>query len=74
MSDSVFRPKSVEKIGPPEKLNDYIRISSPGIWIILLGACLILIGMLVWGIFGRVEETMDDGSSRYVAPITFITN
>lgn len=74
MSENIYRQKSVEKINSPEKLNDYIRISSPGTWIVICAVALILIGMFIWGIFGRIEVNNEDGSTQFVAPITFITN
>lgn len=53
--NSVFRKKSLERISSPEQLNDYIRVSSPGIWILLAAVIILLIGIGVWGVFGTME-------------------
>lgn len=33
----LFREKSVEAVSSPESLNDYLRVTSPGVWILLAG-------------------------------------
>lgn len=56
MSDStLFRQKSIDKISSPEELNDYIRVSNPGMWMLLLAVILVLLGMVTWGTFGKLE-------------------
>ena len=55
---SVFREKSLERISSPEDLDSYLRVSNPPMWIGLLSAVLLLVGALVWGIFGRMESTV----------------
>ena len=55
----LFREKNVETIESPEALNDYLRVTSPGIWLILAGIVLCLIGVCIWGIFGHIDSTMD---------------
>ena len=48
----------MEKVSSPEQLNDYIRVSNPGVWIALTAVIVLLIGVCVWGIFGRLETTV----------------
>lgn len=55
MENSVFRKKSIDRISSPEELNDYIHVTRPGIWIILGAVIIMLLGMCVWGIFGKLE-------------------
>lgn len=55
----LFREKSVEAIESPEVLNDYLRVTSPGIWLILGGIILFLTGVCIWGIFGHIDSTMN---------------
>ena len=70
----LFRQKSMERISSPEELNDYIRVTSLPVWIILAGIVLLLVGMLVWGAVGEVEQTNADGTTKFVHPITYVTN
>lgn len=58
MISDVFRKKSLERIKSPESLNDYIAVASPGVWLLLAAVVLLLVGMLCWGIFGKVETSV----------------
>ncbi|MBQ8970633.1 MAG: hypothetical protein IJ073_04895 [Lachnospiraceae bacterium] len=64
----------MERVASPEKLNDYIRVTSPSVWIILLAMLVLLAGILVWSVFGRVEIHNPEGGEESVAPITYVTN
>lgn len=58
MSEEIFRKKSLEKIKSPESLDDYIRVSNPGVWLLLASVIVLLVGALVWAIFGRMDSTV----------------
>ena len=72
--DSIFRKKSMDRVTGPESLNDYIRVTSPSVWIALLALVILLAGMLVWSVFGRIEVKDGNGDVKEVAPITYIIN
>lgn len=55
MDKKLFRKVSIDRISSPEQLNDYIRVSNPGVWMMLVAVIVLLIGACVWGIFGRLE-------------------
>lgn len=55
MDKQLFRKASIDRVSSPEQLNDYIRVSNPGVWMILAAVIVLLIGVCVWGIFGRLE-------------------
>ncbi len=58
MEKGLFREKSLEKIQSPESLNDYIRVSNPGVWLIVAAAIILLVGACIWGIFGHVDTSV----------------
>lgn len=58
MSNSVFRKKSLDRISSPEQLNDYIRVSTPSVWMVLLAVMILLAGVCVWGIWGHMDTTL----------------
>ena len=58
MGNPVFRQKSLERIASPEQLNDYIKVSNPGIWMLLAAVIALLAGVCVWGIFGHMDTTL----------------
>lgn len=37
------------------ELNEYIRVASPGSWLLLAAVFLLLVGIGVWGVFGRLD-------------------
>ena len=57
-NETVFRDKSIERISSPDLLNDYVKLSDPGVWFVLAAAMIILIGACIFGIFGHVDSTV----------------
>lgn len=55
MIKDIFRQKSLDKVRSPESLNDYIRVSNPGVWVLLAAVTALLVGAFIWGIFGHME-------------------
>ena len=62
MKDSLFREKSADRISTPEQLNDRLRVVNPGMWLLLTGILLVLAGVCVWGIFGRLNTVLAVGA------------
>ena len=58
-NNELIRKKAVERITSPEKLNDYIHVTSPSIWMALGAIILILVGALVWAAFGNIYTTVN---------------
>ncbi len=48
----------MERISSPEKLNDYIQVANPSIWLILSAVILLLAAVLAWGFFGSVSSNL----------------
>ena len=53
---NIFRKANLERMSSPEKLNDYIRVSNPSVWVILVAIAILLIGVLVWGILYELPD------------------
>ena len=70
----LFREKSMEAIESPESMNDYLQVTSPGIWLVLAAIIAILIGAILWSIFGRINTKVNvavvskDGSQICYVP------
>ena len=73
-NNGIFREKSIDRVTGPESLNDYIRVTSPSVWITLLALLVLLAGLLAWSIFGRIEVKDANGDVKEVAPITYVIN
>ena len=73
MNDKIFRKKSIDRMSSPEQLNDYIKVTNPGVWMALAAIVILLIGVCVWGVFGKLEtkltvaaESLDGRTVLYV--------
>lgn len=55
MSNKLFREKSIERVSSPEALNDYVRVTSPALWMVLTAIIVLLAGACAWGIWGHIE-------------------
>lgn len=70
----LFREKSLEAVESPESLNDYLRVTSPGVWLVLAAVICLLVGAILWGIFGHIKTTspvavrVEDGRSICYIP------
>lgn len=57
--NDLFRKKSLDRVNSPEQLNDYIRVASPGVWLVVLAVLSLLVGSFVWVHFGHVDAAVD---------------
>ena len=55
--ESLFRKKAMDRISSPEQLTDYLRVTTPGVWIVLAAVVLLLSGLLVWSMACTLETT-----------------
>lgn len=53
----LFREKSLEAVESPESLNDYLRVTSPGVWLVMAAVIALLLGGILWGVFGHIRTT-----------------
>lgn len=58
MNEQLFRKKSMEQVSSPEQLNEYIRVSNPGVWMVLAAIIILLVGICVWGFVWHLDTTL----------------
>ena len=56
--NTIFREKSMDRVTSPEALNDYIRVTTPSVWIILAALITLLAGMIIWSMFAFTIEAI----------------
>jgi hypothetical protein len=56
MDQQIYRKKSLERISSPEQLNDYLRVTNPSVWVILLAVIILLAGLLYWSSVTTIES------------------
>ena len=71
---SLFRQKSIDRVSSPEQLNDYIRVTTPSVWLALIAIILLLAGFLACGALGTVTVTTEDGKTETIHPISIVIN
>ena len=54
-TQTVFRKKTLDRISSPEQLTDYLRVTNPGIWVVLAAVILLLAGVFAWSMVGTLE-------------------
>lgn len=59
MQKQLFREDNLKRVASPDKLNDYIRVSNPAMWLLLAAIIALLLGACVWGIFGKLETKVE---------------
>lgn len=64
---NLFRQTNLDRISSPEKLNEYIRVSRPSIWIILGAIVILFAAVAFWGMTAVITP---DG----LRPIDFLIN
>ena len=68
---SIFRKKSLERVTSPEQLNDYIKVTTPSVWMILFATLALVVGILFWAVFGKIQVNTETGVKE-VAPISYV--
>ncbi len=53
----IFRKKSIESISSPEQLNDYLKVTNVGVWMVFAAVIIFLGGLIAWSAVGRLETT-----------------
>ena len=56
--EQIFRKKSMDRISSPEKLDEYLKVNTPGIWLIMAAVITLLAGIFIWSCTGRLETTV----------------
>lgn len=59
MKKEVFRKKSLDKMRSPENLNEYIKVASPSVWLVLVGVLVLLLGTFLWASIGNVNSIIE---------------
>ena len=70
-----FRKKTLDQISSPEQLTDYLRVTDPGIWVVLASVLLLLAGVFVWSMMGTLETRADakviiENSHAQIVPLS----
>jgi hypothetical protein len=54
MQRPIFREAALERLASPERLDERIEVTTPRLWLALLGLCALLAMAIGWGLFGSI--------------------
>ena len=57
--------QGAHRISSPEQLDDYLKVTNPKVWVLLVAIILLLAGLLLWGGFTTIESYAT-GTARVV--------
>lgn len=58
MSKQLFKKSSMDRVSSPEQLHDYVKVANPGLWMVISAIVILLAGIVVWGIIGKIDSTL----------------
>lgn len=65
MDNKVFREKSLERISSTDELHDYMRVTSPRLWMFLSVILALIIGFIVFACLVTIENNVETKAQVY---------
>ena len=69
---SLYRKSSMERIQSPEQLTDYLRVTNPTVWVLLVAVVVLLVGLLIWSSFTYIGS-FAEGSATVEGGVMTVT-
>ena len=66
MGKNLFRQEPLDHISSPEELHDYMKVTSPRLWMILAAVVALLVGFIVYASVATLENKLDVKAEVYV--------
>ena len=57
-NQELFRKQSVQKMASPDKLDDYISVTNPSVWLVLGAVAVLLVCTFIWSMAGSIPTTL----------------
>lgn len=71
-------PRKQMRISSPEQVDDYIHVTTPGMWLLAVAMLVLLCAGMIWAFAARVELNAKDQNGQpvteYIAPASFLTD
>jgi hypothetical protein len=69
---NIFRSVALSQVNSVDDLSDYIRVTTPSAWLLVLAAVIILAAIGTWGFFGSIELIDSRGNIEQIRPIELL--
>lgn len=66
MEKNLFRQETLDHISSPEELHDYMKVTSPRLWMILAAVVALLVGFIVYASVATLENKLNVKAEVYV--------
>ncbi len=69
----IFRKEAMKTISSPDQLTDFLHVTNPTVWIVLITVVVLLVGLFAWATIGDLESTAEvsiavrNGEARVIA-------
>ena len=67
----LYRKESLDHIQSPEQLDQVLRVTNPGVWLLLTAVILLLAGLLIWGSFTYIDSVARGSAEVSGGVLTF---
>lgn len=57
-ANPIFNKQASEKLRSPDDLDNYVRVTTPSAWIILIACIALLLGLFAWAFFGAISTSV----------------
>lgn len=58
MENRLFRQESIDQVNSPEQIRDYLRVTSPKLWMVIAAVLILLAGYLAYRSVAELEITV----------------
>lgn len=56
MNENLFRKESLDKVKNPEQTDEYLKVTNPSFWLIVLAAVILAVSFAYWGFVGTIPN------------------
>ena len=58
MDKQLSKKNNIDRVSSPEQLHDYVKVTNPGLWMVISAIVILLAGIVVWGFIGKIDTTL----------------
>ena len=57
--NAVFRREALDRLSSPDELTEYLKVTNPSVWVVLIAVVVLLVGILAWASVGTLQTKAD---------------
>lgn len=70
MENNMAKSQAGSVLHSPEQLNDYLKVTTPKIWVLLVAVIILVGGLLLWSSFATIESYASGTASAKAGELT----